>query len=170
MFLWDDRAIEALKKYWPTEMPASEIAEKLGATSKSAVIGKAHRLGLATRVVGKKPSAGTRNGSRKYQLTQASYSPKVAAKVAAAGGREAWVEQKMKAGPILKPIPEPRPRRDLPSLVARVSFDDLEADHCRFPVGEPGREGFGFCGEKRLPGRPYCACCVERSTRRSEAA
>lgn len=166
MFLWDDRAIEALKKYWPTEMPASEIAEKLGATSKSAVIGKAHRLGLATRVVGKKPSAHHRKG----QLAQVSYSPKVKAKVASAGGREAWVEQKMKAGPILKPIPEPRPRRDLPPLVARVSFDDLEAEHCRFPVGEPGRAGFGFCGEKRLPGRPYCACCTERSTRRSEAA
>ncbi len=154
MFLWDERAIEALKKYWPTEMPASEIAEKLGATSKSAVIGN------------KKPSAHHRKG----QLAQVSYSPKVKAKVASAGGREAWVEQKMKAGPILKPIPEPRPRRDLPPLVARVSFDDLEAEHCRFPVGEPGREGFGFCGEKRLPGRPYCACCTERSTRRSEAA
>ncbi len=32
----------------------------------------------------------------------------------------------------------------------------LEMDSCRWPVGDPGKEGFHFCGAKRMAGKPYC--------------
>ena len=32
----------------------------------------------------------------------------------------------------------------------------LEAKDCRWPIGDPRREGFHFCGAPRLAGRPYC--------------
>ena len=34
---------------------------------------------------------------------------------------------------------------------------DLEANDCRWPIGEPRQPGFHFCGEPQAAGRPYCA-------------
>jgi GcrA cell cycle regulator len=33
---------------------------------------------------------------------------------------------------------------------------------CLWPIGDPGEDEFGFCGEETSPGRPYCAthCAV----------
>jgi GcrA cell cycle regulator len=33
---------------------------------------------------------------------------------------------------------------------------ELSRESCRFPIGEPGAPGFGFCGRPRVHG-PYCA-------------
>ena len=46
---WSDEQIDTLKALWTEGKPASEIAEILGNTSRNAVIGKAHRLGLSGR-------------------------------------------------------------------------------------------------------------------------
>lgn len=40
--------------------------------------------------------------------------------------------------------------------VARVTFADLQPHHCRWPVGEVNHPEFGFCGEGRIEGKPYC--------------
>jgi GcrA cell cycle regulator len=34
---------------------------------------------------------------------------------------------------------------------------NLEANDCRWPIGDPREFDFHFCGEAKLPGRPYCA-------------
>lgn len=46
---WTEERIETLKKMWDSGMTATQIAEELGGVSRNAVIGKAHRLGLASR-------------------------------------------------------------------------------------------------------------------------
>ena len=46
---WTDERIDRLKDLWSKGMTASQIAEELGAVSRNAVIGKAHRLGLQSR-------------------------------------------------------------------------------------------------------------------------
>lgn len=33
---------------------------------------------------------------------------------------------------------------------------DLEPHHCRYPVGDPRSEFFGFCPGNKIPGLPYC--------------
>jgi GcrA cell cycle regulator len=33
---------------------------------------------------------------------------------------------------------------------------DLEANDCRWPIGEPRSPDFHFCGKSQVPGRPYC--------------
>jgi RNA polymerase primary sigma factor len=43
---WTDERVERLKRLWSAGMSANEIAEKLGGTSRNAVIGKLSRLGL----------------------------------------------------------------------------------------------------------------------------
>jgi len=37
-----------------------------------------------------------------------------------------------------------------------VTFDELGPDHCRWPVGDPRRGPFGFCGAPRQGTGPYC--------------
>lgn len=33
---------------------------------------------------------------------------------------------------------------------------DLEMNDCRWPIGDPRQEGFHFCGDRQIAGRPYC--------------
>ena len=53
---WTDERIERLKDMWTRGMTASQIADELGAVSRNAVIGKAHRLGLQSRPSPVKPN------------------------------------------------------------------------------------------------------------------
>jgi len=53
---WTDERIERLKEMWTRGMTASQIADELGAVSRNAVIGKAHRLGLQSRPSPVKPN------------------------------------------------------------------------------------------------------------------
>lgn len=46
---WTDEKVETLTKLWREGKSASEISVLLGDVTRNAVIGKAHRLGLASR-------------------------------------------------------------------------------------------------------------------------
>jgi len=46
---WTDERVELLKKMWAEGKSASQIAKELGSVTRNAVIGKVHRLGLASR-------------------------------------------------------------------------------------------------------------------------
>ena len=45
---WTDDRVEILKKLWAEGLSASQIARELGDVTRNAVIGKVHRLGLAS--------------------------------------------------------------------------------------------------------------------------
>ena len=48
---WSDERVEVLKKLWGEGKTAAEIAKQLGeGVTRNAVIGKAHRLKLSSRV------------------------------------------------------------------------------------------------------------------------
>ncbi len=34
--------------------------------------------------------------------------------------------------------------------------ETLEANDCRWPIGDPRHPGFHFCGARQTAGRPYC--------------
>jgi GcrA cell cycle regulator len=38
----------------------------------------------------------------------------------------------------------------------RCSLFELQQWHCRWPIGDPTVEDFGFCGNKAVDGLPYC--------------
>jgi GcrA cell cycle regulator len=48
----------------------------------------------------------------------------------------------------------PRAEPDLEPKCKRL--EDLPPHGCKWPIGEPRDPGFGFCGRKRLTGKPYC--------------
>ena len=74
-------------------------------------------------------------------------------------------KRKAKVRPAPKPVVPPAPPRPAPSHAAtdqaRVRPIDLKPGQCKWPVGDPRSEAFGFCGEPRDEVRaegscPYC--------------
>jgi GcrA cell cycle regulator len=46
---WNEERTATLRKLWLEGMSASQVARQLGGVSRSAVIGKVHRLGITVR-------------------------------------------------------------------------------------------------------------------------
>lgn len=115
---WTDERIETLRKMWDSGLTATQIAEELGGVSRNAVIGKAHRLGLASR-----PSP------VKANATEAKPAPAPAA--AAAPKPAAAAPAPRAAAPVAAPPPAPAPV---------VDDEDADEDDAPAPVAAP-REG-----------------------------
>lgn len=69
--------------------------------------------------------------------------------------------------------PKPFVAEVLPSQdVARISLAEMEARHCRWPVGDPRDRDFGYCGLQRVNPydvrAPYCA--IHRKRARASGA
>lgn len=153
-FWEDEEKVELLKKLWDEGLSAGRIKIHMG-ISRNAVIGKARRLGLASRATTQRlSSAQARVLSRrgKHVLTSTTV-PKL---------RE--LHAQMKAAPAPKLAPEPLPVLDEPGGGEGVSLLDLEPHHCRYPIT---RElPHMFCGAGRASGSSYCqrhaAICSSR--------
>ncbi len=89
---WTDERIETLRKMWDSGLTATQIAEELGGVSRNAVIGKAHRLGLASRPSPVKPNT-----------SEAKERPAPTATEAAPAPRPAPAPK-----PVPAPVPQPR--------------------------------------------------------------
>lgn len=60
-------------------------------------------------------------------------------------------------------LPKRRPSPVAEPEVAQViKLDSLRVGMCSWPLGNPGEEGFHFCGDRVLEGKPYCSkhCAV----------
>ena len=131
---WTDDAIARLRALWDEGHATAEIGRRMG-ISKNAVVGKAHRLKLSAR-----PSPITRDLSRPSFPRQLRAARPTVPPLPSAPTRPAAMPAAAPAAP-----PPPLPRRHGPS-----------GQPCCWPLGEPGRPGFRFCGEGTAPGRPYC--------------
>jgi GcrA cell cycle regulator len=107
---WTDERIETLRKMWDSGMTATQIAEELGGVSRNAVIGKAHRLGLASRPSPVKPNA-------------------TEAKAAAPAAEAAPAPRPAPAPkPVPAPAPEPREAEPAPAASAQPAAPRPAAD------------------------------------------
>jgi GcrA cell cycle regulator len=162
--IWDDRAVELLKKLWAEGLSASQIAGRLGDCSRNAVIGKVHRLGLSGRVTTSRAKRG-----RPIQVDHDQpLLSKDEAEKQAAERRRLFAEAVAKAAPpkpvSIEPAPAPKVLAVVPAMVreesvlptAGVSLLDLKESMCRMPFGDPMEAGFHFCGAKKADGLPYC--------------
>lgn len=105
---WTDERIETLRKMWDSGLTATQIAEELGGVSRNAVIGKAHRLGLASR-----PSPVKANAAE-AKPAQAPAAPPAPKPAPAAPAPRA-------AAPIAAPAPAPAP------VIEDEDEDEVEA-------------------------------------------
>ena len=136
--MWTDERVEMLRKLWSEGLSASQIAAHLGGVSRNAVIGKVHRLGLP----GRKPKDATL--ARRGQRAPVDRVPKAR--------RRSMFWQSLEGVAKL-----PLPLADVPIDPTKVkTLQDLEANDCRWPLGDPQAPTFGFCGCPKLPGLPYC--------------
>ncbi len=166
---WTDERIAQLKQYWEDGRSASQIAELLGeGLSRNAVIGKAHRLGLASR-----PSP-LKTGDGKAEARAPKAEPKAAAPKPAAP-RPAPPQAPASSAVAAQAEAPARPVQPLvalpdaggPSTAAarcaprpkggRVTLLDLNDRICKWPIGHPDEPDFHFCGKPVNPGFPYCS-------------
>jgi len=152
---WSAEAKEEIRSLWLAGDSASVIAAKVGANSRSAIIGLVHRMGLsnlrratATRMYrGRRQRCGKAN-DRAYVAP-----PKPKQKKRAVGlGIRAPTPAKIDAA---RAEYEAIKRRiaAMPTPATAKPLLDLEDGDCRWPYGDGP---FVFCGCKRAPGASYC--------------
>jgi len=141
---WTDDRVAMLRELWSKGLSASQIAVQLGGVSRNAVIGKAHRLGLESRP---SPIRGGGSGSRSRRNRAISRA------IEARALRGTMADEEI-GGELVVPPPGEK-IIDQPLAPPARPISDVK--ECLWPIGDPGEEGFGFCGEETAPGRPYCA-------------
>ena len=145
--LWTEEAVEVLKELALEGRSASVIAAALGGASRSAVIGKANRIGIKLNGGrGGCSARRTRAVMRQVQLAAMAPQPAPAEQSSAppfrcAGGRKAaWSFAEAEVGEM-----------------RRVGFEEIHQFVCRWPLGDPMSGDFAYCGLKAANGRSYCA-------------
>lgn len=127
---WTDAQNQLLKKHWGTGLSTPQIGKLVGDRSTQAVRLQARRLGL-----GVKPFKGQRcdKGIKRIgsPMTESTQTP--------------------------APRP-PKPKVGPPPVEPTVGPMGLRGGQCNWPIGDPGHQGFGFCGRRTASTKPpYCA-------------
>jgi GcrA cell cycle regulator len=144
---WTDEQIELLKQLWALGLPASEIGSRLGGFTRNAVLGKVHRLGLDLRKP--PPLHSHRRPRQKRKDTVLVFKRPIEPETAP-------------AKPVAMPSSKPNMRR--------LQVWQLEERMCRWPVGDPRRHGFFFCGADAREGEIYCPHHMGRAFSKGKAA
>ena len=142
---WTQKRIEYLVVRWSEGASAREISGELGRRiSRNAVLSFIHRLGIANL-----SPFGGRRGRR---------SDKKIVGRKRTGGQSAadWGRPPSWAFKTKSYVDGPGIDADIPRSQRR-SLQELTADTCRWPVGDPRTADFFFCGAQPLPKKPYCA-------------
>lgn len=140
---WTPARVAELKRHFENGLSCSQIAREID-VSRNAVIGKLSRLGLSRpKDVLMRRQRVPREVTRKSQVRVLR---KLHAAMAAPAAPVAFEE--VNAQP-------------------RCSLFELGQQSCRWPIGWPGTESFGFCGSAPLEGFPYCAGHARLAYRRT---
>jgi len=146
--LWPEARVEALTRAWREGLSASQIARRLGGgLTRSAVIGKLHRLGLCG---GRKPCA-------PRAAVSAPSTPGLRARPGPASSKIVWLEPVLDAAVIVAPAGAGS--GSPPSAPGAKYLRDMGPRECRYGLGDPGI-GAGhlqlFCAAP-TQGHAYCA-------------
>ena len=128
---WNEQKVSKLKELWGKGNTASQIAEIIGGLSRNAVIGKAHRLNLSSKIK-------TRNSSSSQNFDNNSEENNSKQKQ----GRKS----KFRSLIIEKDFEPENPKK----------LEELNEDSCKWPVGHPEEKTFYFCGRSSLKDFSYC--------------
>ncbi|MFN3858144.1 MAG: GcrA family cell cycle regulator [Caulobacter sp.] len=161
---WTERRTAVLEELWMAGVSAILIGKALSVT-RSMVVGKAYRMKLTERGRASPPIV-----QERVQIVKPGPKPKAESKPRVRRplkappvkpdrnqGNTASLKIAKAAAPeaIRQSIPDQR-AEDL-SRTDLVQLLDLKAHHCRWPIGNPGDDRFGFCGHAKQGERPYCS-------------
>ncbi len=146
---WTDERVELLKKLWGEGLSASQIAGRIGAVTRNAVIGKVHRLGLSGRA--------TTSRMKTHRPRPRLASPANAKRLVAKPRFQQIGNPALRAlyQPDAEPYQQPLEELDIP-MAERKSIQTLTECSCRWPIGDPQTPEFHFCGKGKVTGLPYC--------------
>jgi GcrA cell cycle regulator len=163
---WTDERVERLKKLWAEGLSASQIAAQLGGVSRNAVIGKVHRLCLPGRA---KAGGSTVARTAPKRTTSAPRAQNFASRVTSSTNAQATMtrtvsrasgatmlkeeieidaEQSMEIVPVANVV--------VP-MSRRLALTELNENTCKWPIGDPMKEEFHFCGNDAPQNGPYCS-------------
>lgn len=125
---WTEDRVEILKKLWADGLSASQIARQMGGVTRNAVIGKVHRLGLSGRGT---PTRSSR--PRRIAIPKPAMKPVL-----------------VKPAPVM--VEEPVRLDDGNPADVLTIRDSM----CKWPIGDPTKTGFHFCGRPVRAGGSYC--------------
>ena len=128
---WNEEKVEKLKELWGKGSTASQIAEIIGGISRNAVIGKAHRLNLSSKIKTRNASSSQNfdNGSEENSSKQRK-------------GRKSKFQSLI----IEKDFEPENPKK----------LEELDENSCKWPIGHPEEQSFYFCGRSSLKDFSYC--------------
>ena len=126
---WTDDKVNKLKELWGRGKTANQIAEIIGGVSRNAVIGKANRLNLSSKIKAR--------SSVKFNKSQSKETVNVSLK----GKRGKFKSL------LLDTNFEPAKNLDL---------EELTEDTCKYMEGNPDEKGSSFCGRKNVEKFSYC--------------
>ena len=128
---WNEEKVEKLKELWGKGSTASQIAEIIGGISRNAVIGKAHRLNLSSKIK-------TRNSSSSQNFDNNSEEN--------SSKQRRDRKSKFQSLIIEKDFEPENPKK----------LEELDESSCKWPIGHPEEQSFYFCGRSSLKDFSYC--------------
>ncbi|MFY9762620.1 MAG: GcrA family cell cycle regulator [Xanthobacteraceae bacterium] len=133
---WTAERIEQLRNGVTSGLSCSQIAAEIGVT-RNAVIGKIHRLGLSPG----RPAAPARSCPPRARQPRSSPQRQFL--------RLMFTQAPGVAGAEAEATPV--------ETMQRCSLLDLAPGECRWPVGDPCKADFAYCGNQAVAGFSYCA-------------
>jgi GcrA cell cycle regulator len=128
---WNDEKVNKLKELWGKGSTASQIAEIIGGLSRNAVIGKAHRLNLSSKI-----KTRTTSSSHNFEANEEKNNFK----------QRRGKKNKFQSLIIEKDFEPENPKK----------LEELDESSCKWPIGHPEEELFYFCGRSSLKDFSYC--------------
>ncbi|HML12178.1 MAG TPA: GcrA family cell cycle regulator [Xanthobacteraceae bacterium] len=140
---WTSARTELLKKLFDAGLSCSQIAGEIG-TTRNAVIGKMHRLGLS------RPKDLFRDRLKARRAPKDTWRAKtLRPKIP---GLSISAQREM----LRSAYPGPSSSDVLVDSPHKCSLLDLNQAQCRWPISEPGARDFAFCGNPAVDGLSYC--------------
>lgn len=153
---WTDERVEKLKKLWSEGLSASQIAAQLGGVSRNAVIGKVHRLNLP----GRAKAGGTANAARAPKRNISAprapnYPSRVATRTVTRQQGATMLKEEIDVDAVSEIRYRPASNVVVP-ISRRLGLTELTERTCKWPVGDPLKDDFHFCGNESPDASPYC--------------
>lgn len=154
---WSDERVEKLKKLWSEGLSASQIAAQLGGVSRNAVIGKVHRLCLPGRA--KAGGAATARPAKRAAPAAPraqSFAPRTVTRTVARAAGATMLKEEVETELYAETEYQPASNVVVP-ISRRLALTELTERTCKWPVGDPMKDDFHFCGNDSPDSSPYCS-------------